>query len=293
VIQEANSTSRVANLRSRYVMAGGVKTHYWEAGENGPTILALHGGGAGTSGGAGMGLLLPLLADRFRVIAVDSVGGFGFTDVAAPAPYGVQSRVDHLEAVVDALCLDEKCALIGNSQGAWVAARYAILHPDRVSKMALIASATIGAAMGIPEEFTPAFKLLAGYDFSREGMVKLMEALVYDRSRVTDELVDLRFASASRPGTRAALAGFAAGGRYLTSDVMRASFDMRESLPAITKHVPTVFFWGEQDAFAPVKLGHQLDAMLPDVPFHYVDKAGHQVQTDRPEAIARTLLEFF
>jgi 2-hydroxy-6-oxonona-2,4-dienedioate hydrolase len=124
-------------------------------------------------------------------------------------------------------------------------------------------------------------------------MVKLMYALVYDRSRVTDELVDLRFASASRPGTRAALAGFAAGGRYLTSDVMRASFDMRESLPAITKHVPTVFFWGEQDAFAPVKLGHQLDAMLPDVPFHYVDKAGHQVQTDRPEAIARTLLEFF
>ncbi len=243
MIQEASPTTRVVNLRSRYVMAGGIKTHYWEAGDNGPVILALHGGGAGTSGGAGMGLLLPLLADRFRVIAVDSIGGFGFTD-AAPAPYGVQSRVDHLEAVVDALCLDT-CAVIGNSQGAWVAARYAILHPDRVSKMALIASATIGAAMGIPEEFTPAFKLLAGYDFSREGMVALMKALVYDTSRVTDQLVDLRFASASRPGTREALAGFAAGGRYLTSEVMRASFDMRASLPAITKDIPTIFFWGE------------------------------------------------
>jgi len=292
VIQEASPVTSVAQLRSRYVMAGGIKTHYWEAGENGPTILALHGGGAGTSGGAGMVLLLPRLADRFRVIAVDSVGGFGFTDVTAPTPYGVQSRVDHLETVVDALCL-EPYALIGNSQGAWVAARYAILHPDRVAKMALIASATIGAAMGIPEEFTPAFKLLAGYDFSREGMVKLMEALVYDRSRVTPELVDLRFASASRPGAREALAAFAAGGRYLTSDVMRASFDMRESLPAITKHIPTIFFWGIDDAFAPVKLGYQLEKMLPDVPFHYVEKAGHQVQTDQAELVAGVLRGFF
>jgi pimeloyl-ACP methyl ester carboxylesterase len=273
-------------------MAGGVKTHYWEAGEDGPPLVALHGGGAGTSGGAGMGLLLPLLADRFRVIAIDSIGGFGFTDVNATAPYGVQSRVDHMEAVVDALCL-ENFPVIGNSQGAWVAARYAMLHPDRVPKMALIASATIGAAMGIPEEFTPAFKLLAGYDFTREEMVKLMEALVYDRSRVTDELVDLRFASASRPGAREALAAFAAGGRYLTTDVMRASFDMRETLPAITKHIPTIFFWGEQDAFAPVKLGRQLEALLPDVKFYYVDKAGHQVQTDRAEYVAGVLREFF
>lgn len=279
-------------MRSRYVMAGGVKTHYWEAGEDGPAIVALHGGGAGTSGGAGMGLLLPLLADRFRVIAIDSVGGFGFTDPSAPAPYGVQSRVDHMEAVVDALCL-ENFHVIGNSQGAWVAARYAMLHPDRVPKMALIASATIGAAMGIPEEFTPAFKLLAGYDFSREGMVKLMEALVYDRSRVTDELVDLRFRSASRPGAREALAGFAAGGRYLTTDVMRASFDMRETLPAITKHIPTIFFWGVEDAFAPVKLGHQLDALLPDVKFYYVERAGHQVQTDQADYVAGVLREFF
>jgi 2-hydroxy-6-oxonona-2,4-dienedioate hydrolase len=273
-------------------MAGGVKTHYWEAGEDGPVIVALHGGGAGTSGGAGMGLLLPLLADRFRVIAIDSVGGFGFTDPSAPAPYGVQSRVDHMEAVVDALCL-EKFHVIGNSQGAWVAARYAMLHPDRVPKMALIASATIGAAMGIPEEFTPAFKLLAGYDFTREGMVKLMEALVYDRAKVTDELVDLRFASASRPGAREALAAFAAGGRYLTTDVMRTSFDMRASLPAITKHIPTVFFWGQQDAFAPVTLGHQLEALLPDVKFYYVDKAGHQAQTDQAPYVANVLREFF
>jgi len=278
-------------LRSRYIMAGGVKTHYWEAGENGPTIIALHGGGAGTSGGAGMGTLMSLLADSFRVIAVDGVGGFGFTDVAAPAPYGVQSRVEHLERVVDAMCLD-KFALIGNSQGAWIAAKYAILHPDRVTKMALISSATIGAAMGIPEEHTPAFKVLAGYDFTREGMVAMLKALVFNEQRVTPELVEMRLASALRPGAREALAAFAAGGRYLQSPAMFWNFDMRESLPAITKQIPTIFFWGEQDAFVPLHVGKKLETMLPDVRFHYVDGAGHQVQTDQADVVARIIRAF-
>jgi len=36
-------------IRSRYVMTNGVRTHYWETGDNGPVIVALHGGGAGSS----------------------------------------------------------------------------------------------------------------------------------------------------------------------------------------------------------------------------------------------------
>ena len=42
-------------LRSRRVMAGCVNTHYTEAGDNGPIIVALHGGGAGSSGEFGYG----------------------------------------------------------------------------------------------------------------------------------------------------------------------------------------------------------------------------------------------
>ena len=64
-----------------------------------------------------MGGILPELAPNFRVIAIDSIGGFGDTDTSAPTPYGVQSRVDHLEAVVDALGID-KFIIMGNSQGA-------------------------------------------------------------------------------------------------------------------------------------------------------------------------------
>src|ERR1043166_1426705 len=112
-------------LRSRYVMAGHIKTHYVEAGTNGPVVVLLHGGGPGSSGEAGFGRLIPFLAERFQVYAPDGVGGFGETDLNASVAEGMQSRADQLEAFMDALCLDQIC-LSGNSQGAWVAAKYAL-----------------------------------------------------------------------------------------------------------------------------------------------------------------------
>jgi pimeloyl-ACP methyl ester carboxylesterase len=136
-----------ATIRSRYVMAGRVRIHYSEAGENGPPVVLLHGGGAGSSGQAGFGRIMPRLAGQYTVYALDSVGGFGDTDPSFPATYGVQSRVEQLEDFADALCLDQFC-VGGNSQGAWVAARYAILHPDRVKKLIMVASSTIANAMG-------------------------------------------------------------------------------------------------------------------------------------------------
>jgi pimeloyl-ACP methyl ester carboxylesterase len=280
-----------AALRSRFVMAGGIRTSYAEAGGDGPTIVACHGGGAGSSGAAGMGRIMPLLAPTHRVVAPDSVGGFGFTDVRAPVPYGVLSRVHHLEAFVDALCLD-RFTIMGNSQGAWIAAKYAMLHPDRVERIVLIASATIGSAMGFPEEITPAYRALLDYDYTREGMRTFLAFLVHDKSVITDQILDLRFASASRPGAREAFAAHADGNRYLQTEPMRVNFDMRGSLPTLAKAIPTVMFWGDEDVFAKPELGRALEPLLPAVRFEFVPRAGHQVQSDRPELLAERIVSF-
>ncbi|MPZ14639.1 MAG: alpha/beta fold hydrolase, partial [Chloroflexi bacterium] len=187
------------SLRSRYVMAGRVRTHYSEAGHDGQAIVLLHGGGAGSSGEAGFGRIMPQLGTRFTVYAPDSVGGFGDTDCAYQATYGVQSRVQHLEDFIDALCLDQVC-VGGNSQGAWVAARYAILHPDRVRKLILVASSTIASAMGIRGEVTEGMRALQAYDGTRPAMVRVLEALIWDKTQITDELVDRRQEAATRGG---------------------------------------------------------------------------------------------
>jgi len=277
--------SATTTRASRFVMVNGIKTHYTESASNGPVILGMHGGGHGSSGEAGLGRLFELLGDRYRVIGLDSVGAYGQTD-PFPLRYGLQSRVDHAAAFADTLCLDH-FSIMGNSQGAWAAARYAITHPDRVDNVVLLSSLTIGAALGIPLPQTEGMKLLQSYDGTRDAMMRLMKGLCARPEAITDELVDLRQAAATRPG---AMEAFGASDKSIaavrSSPVLFADFDMRVTLPALSKLIPTVFIWGESDIFAPPALGRQLEGMLPDVKFHWLENAGHQAQTDQPEKVA-------
>lgn len=279
-------------IRSRYVMAGGVRTHYSESGGDGETIVALHGGGAGSSGLAGAGSLMEALPDTLRTIALDSVGGFGLTDPKVPYEYGLQSRVDHLEAFLDALCID-RVTLVGNSQGAWAAVKYALLHPERVQRLILIGSATIATALGVPEEHSPGLQVLRGYDGTREGMKTLLEMLAFNHDKITDELIDIRYETARRPGVMEAYKAAVQSNRKLqTDELLRFQFDLRDSLPLLTTKIPTIFIWGNDDKFALPSVGKQVQERLPNVPFFWVDQAGHQVQTDQPEQTAKIIRDF-
>ncbi|HEX3970531.1 MAG TPA: alpha/beta hydrolase [Stellaceae bacterium] len=280
-------------VRSRYVMANGVRTHYWESGNGGPTVVALHGGGAGSSGMAGMGPLLERLGGDARVIAPDSVGGFGLTDPYAPVPYGLMSRVQHLADFMNALCLD-KVSMIGNSQGAWTGAQYAILHPDRVEKMVLISSLTIANSLNIPQRPTEALKALNDYDGTREGMRRILQALIIDPKRITDKLIDDRQAAAMRPGALDAFKAFGRGTAALRQNALFAlQNDMTRSLPVMVKTIPTIFIWGDSDTFALPETGKKIGEFVPEAKFHWVPGAGHQVQTDKPDEATAIIREFF
>jgi pimeloyl-ACP methyl ester carboxylesterase len=273
-------------------MANGVKTHYTESGGNGPVLVALHGGGAGSSGLAGMGAAMERLADEFRVIAPDSIGGFGLTDPYAPTPYGLISRAQHIADFCDALCL-ERFSILGNSQGAWCAAYYAMMFPKRIEKMILVSSLTIGNAMGISQAPNAAMKALGGYDGTREAMKRLLEALIIDKSRITDALIDERQAAATRPGALESFQNLAKAIAATREDpILRHRTDMKEWLPILTRQVPTIFLWGDSDPFAIPETGRAIEKLLPDVKFHWVPGAGHQVQTDKPDESVKIMRAF-
>ncbi len=277
-----------------WVLANGVRTHYSWAGTEGPAIILLHGGGPGSSGEAGWRFMMPALAQAgFRAIAPDQIS-FGMTDGRPHAwpVLGHQSLVDHVADFIDALCLDEVC-VVGNSQGAYVAAKYALDHPERVRRLFLIGSGTIAGAMKVEwpgMETNPGLLAIRNYDYTEEGMRKFLLAIVNDPSTVTDELVRYRTELSRRPGMREAREAFDSYvARMRREPKLWARYSLQDSLPKLA--IPTKFIWGKQDKFAPVSMGHKLAELLPNIQFEFID-AGHQAQTDNPEVVNRLVIEF-
>ena len=118
-----------------------------------PLVLAVHGITANSRA------WLPVtraLDGRASVIAVD-LRGRGESN-SLPPPYGTAAHVSDLLAVLDHLAL-ERAVIVGHSLGAYIVARLAAAHPERVQAVLLIdGGLTIPGIEGIdPQEFATAF----------------------------------------------------------------------------------------------------------------------------------------
>lgn len=118
-------------IQNRYLQADGVNIFYREAGDpSHPVLLLLHGFPTSSHQ---FRHLIPLLADRFHLIAPD-LPGFGFTDVPAERHYSwtFDALGQTLTAFVDALGL-KRYALYVFDYGAPAGLRLALARPERVS----------------------------------------------------------------------------------------------------------------------------------------------------------------
>jgi pimeloyl-ACP methyl ester carboxylesterase len=118
-----------------------------------PAVLAVHGI---TATSFAWLAVAAALGDDVSLIAVD-LRGRGDSG-SLPGPFGLDAHVDDLLAVLDALALPQTVVL-GHSMGAYIAARLAARHPDRVSRLVLVdGGLTIpGSADVDPERFMRAF----------------------------------------------------------------------------------------------------------------------------------------
>lgn len=118
-------------IRYQFVEADGVRVFYREAGSPElPVLLLLHGF---PSSSHQFRELIPLLAERFHLIAPD-LPGFGFTEVPAERDYrySFDALAQTLGAFVDALGL-RRYALYVFDYGAPTGLRLAVEHPERVT----------------------------------------------------------------------------------------------------------------------------------------------------------------
>jgi pimeloyl-ACP methyl ester carboxylesterase len=120
-------------LRLSYVDAGGIRTRYAEAGNPSDDEAVVFVPGTGGHPEAFIRNLLPH-GERYRSIALDMIG-HGYSD-KPDHDYEIRHYVKHLLAFSNALGL-KRIHLHGESLGGWIAAQFAIEHPERVATLTL------------------------------------------------------------------------------------------------------------------------------------------------------------
>jgi 2-hydroxymuconate-semialdehyde hydrolase len=251
-----------------YIDAGGHRTHYHETG-SGNTLLFIHGSGPGVTAWANWRLAIPELAQSFHVLAPD-VLGFGYSDRPAGIVYGKDVWVDHLIAFLAAKGV-RKCHIVGNSMGGGLAIALAARRPDLIDRMVLMGSC------GVPFPITPGLEAVWGYEPSREAMRTLIaEYFAYDRSIVTDNLVELRYAASIQPGFHESYS------RMFPPPRQRGVDDLATAAEEIRRiAAPALLIHGREDRVIPLAVSYELLTLIPNAQLHVFGRCGHWTQIER------------
>jgi pimeloyl-ACP methyl ester carboxylesterase len=281
----------VSEIAYRTAEVDGLTIFYREAGAaDAPTLLLLHGF---PSASHMFRELIPLLADRFHIVAPD-LPGFGKSDM--PARGDFDYTFDHLADVIDRLTevlgLD-RFAVYVFDYGAPVGFRIAAAHPERIA--AIISQNGNAYAEGLSDGWGP----LQAYwkepsQANREGVRRLVEpeATVWqytygvpDPTRVSPDGYGLDNFYLARPGADEIQLDLILD--YASNVALDPAFQeyFRTSRP------PLLAVWGSNDPFFLPAGAEAFKRDLPDADVRFVPTGHFALETHVAE-IAAAIHEF-
>ncbi len=271
--------------------ARGLDFHVAEAGSGEDVVLCLHGW---PQHWYEWRRLMPALADRHRVLALD-LRGFGWSD-APRHGYEKENMATDVLAVLDELGL-ERVKLVGHDWGGWIGFLLGLRAPQRFERFLALNIVppwvSLRNTIGHAWRFSYQQLILApgiGYGLHRRGnFVPRVLVGGSERKDVWDEQTLRIFADKLAEPARARAA----------VQVYRV-FNWREVLPIVRGRyagqrlaVPTRLVFGVDDfVLRPQMLaGYQDHA--DDMQVELVEDCGHFIADERPELVAERAREFF
>ena len=264
--------------RGESVTVGDIEVHYRSHGPiDGDVVVFVHGSGPGASGHSNFKKNLDAFVAAGHRVIVPDLPGFGYSSKPDDRDYTTEFFSTHLVGLLDALGI-ETFALIGNSLGGAISIRVALDHPDRVSKLILMAPG------GIEELQTylamPAMAKMinnfVGGKLDRDGLWRVLETLVYDPVHVTDELVDERMAILQDQPPEVL-------GRMKIPN-------MEQELHQI--QCPVLSFWGVDDELLPASGGLKITRACKPSRHIEIAECGHWVMVEHTRMFNAACLDF-
>jgi pimeloyl-ACP methyl ester carboxylesterase len=289
--QTAAAISGARPTTYKTVIAKGLNIFYREAGpDNAPVILLLHGF---PSSSRMFETLIPLLADRYHLVAPDYPG---FGNSQAPSPetfsYTFAAITDIVDAFTASLHLD-RYALYVQDYGGPVGYRLAVAHPERVTALIVQNAVAHEEGLGRLKAARQGFwaDRAANEASYRDGLASLERGRLrhvgnsphaerYDPALWQEEIAFL-----ARPGEA-----------DIQSDLF---YDYRTNLAAYPawqawlreRQPPTLIVWGRYDPVFDIAEVTALKRDVPKAEVHVLD-AGHFALDESADDIARLMRGF-
>ncbi len=263
-------------------LRSGIKIRVVERGDpTSPPVLLVHGWGCSAFV---FRRNMPALADAgFRAIAVD-LKGHGLSDKPlASDEYTIDSLVEHLLEILDALGL-ELPALAGHSLGASLIYHFAAKYPHRARCLGLISAVGLTGVslMWLYRSLTPRLLTPIMTQIHPRVIVKLALRRVYGtRGHFTDRDVEELTAPSQFPE-------FALAMRELLHNYDWAAAKHRR---LATVDLPAVGVWGTLDHLMPHDGMGKFVGLVPRIVLHAVTDAGHLITEETPCEVNDALLE--
>ncbi|MEO0982255.1 MAG: alpha/beta fold hydrolase [Pseudomonadota bacterium] len=276
-----------ASPQSRYMtLENGLKVHYRDQGSpDGPVLVMVHGFSSSLHTWEAW---VDRLSDDYRLISID-LPGHGLSRVLADDPPSISAFVDTVDEATARLEA-ETFTLAGNSMGGATAWNFALVHPDRLDGLVLV------AASGWPDEADDddsplIFRLLANpiartvmKDLDMTTLVRNgLEDSYVDQSFVTDELVERYVALSRAPGHRDAI---------LALSNARSERPVATAEALSTIEIPTLILQGAEDNLVPARHAQLFADAIPGAELKLYPNVGHLPQEEIADQTAADLTAF-
>jgi pimeloyl-ACP methyl ester carboxylesterase len=266
-------------MPTKYVEVSGYATYYYYVGDTtlpdtvpdfsrGQALLLVHDAG---SNAHAWHYQYEHLGQRHSPIAPDLPGHGRSSGVEGLA--SIEDYAEFVVAFIDALHLDS-VVVAGHSMGGAIAMQMALLHPQRVKALVLIAAA---ARFEIPKERIETWRAVTmgrtPQPFDNDGCSPKTVAH-------KPEIIREGWAEQVRTDPRV---------RW--SDLVACSrFDCRDRLGRLDK--PALILAGADDTITPVSAAESLRGLIPGASLEIVPDAGHYLTTERPDVVNGAIEKF-
>lgn len=287
----ADPDLRAVELEAQYAQApsqfvilpSGARVHYRSQGSrSGPALVLLHGSNASLHTWEPW---VREIGDAFRMVSVD-MPGHGLTGPVPGDDYSQEAMAKFVAEFTTAIGV-ERFAIAGNSMGGGVAARFALMYPERLTHLILVDAGGMptkterNMGMGFMLARMPVVQNIMLYVTPRFVFENSLKTAIFDDAQVTHEMVDLYWKLNRREGNRAA-----------SLKRFQTPFDTYVQENAAKIAVPTLIIWGNEDTLTPRDMGEAFNAAIKGSKLIVYNNVGHVPMEEAPEPSARAVREF-